>query len=78
MAAGLQLRSGFNVGGNYSPMTPASAASPTSNTGSIGQMAYGISGTGEPSDKSVAGYGSVAVGVFALAALAYLWWSLPR
>lgn len=77
MAAGLQLRSGFSVGGNYTPLTPASASSPTANA-SVGQMAYGISGDGDASQRSVAGYGSIAVGAVALAALVYLWWSLPR
>jgi len=76
--AGLKLSSGFNVGGNYTPLTPATASPPSSNPGSIGQMAYGISGTGETTQSSVAAYGSICVGAVALAALVYLWWSLPR
>lgn len=76
--AGLSLSTGVRgtVGGNYSPMTPAAAQSPTS--GTIGQKAYGIRGTGVDTGSNVAGYGSTAVGVLALAALVYLWWSLPR
>ena len=75
---GLKLSSGFNVGGNYTPLLPATANPPSSNPGSIGQMAYGITGTGETSQSPIAGYGAVAVGTFALIALVYLWWSLPR
>jgi len=76
--AGLKLSSGFNVGGNYTPLSPASASPASSNPGSIGQMAYGISGTGETTQTSIAGYGSLTVGSIALLALVYLWWSLPR
>lgn len=80
MAAGLSLRTGVSGSvGNYSPMTPASANPSTANA-TIAQKAYGITGTGTSTDggSPVAGYGSVGVGIFALAALCYLWWSLPR
>lgn len=77
--AGILLRQNFNAGvSNYTPLTPASAAPPSSNAGSIGQMAYGISGTGAADTRPVAGIGSVCVGTIALLALVYLWWSLPR
>jgi hypothetical protein len=77
MAAGLSLRTG--VSGTYSPMTPASASPSTSNS-TIAQKAYGITGTGAPTDggSPIAGYGSMAVGIAALAGLIYLWYSLPR
>jgi hypothetical protein len=79
---GLSLRTGINVGassGSYTPMTPAAASSPTSNTGSIAQAAYGISGNGGAANgTAVPAYGSITVGVVSLAALVYLWWSLPR
>ena len=80
MAAGLSLRTGISGGlngsGNYTPMTPAAAQSPTS--ASIAQRAYGVSGTGVDSGSIVAGAGSTAVGALALIGLIYLWWSLPR
>jgi hypothetical protein len=78
MAAGLSLRTG--VSGSYTPMTPASASPSTANSGTIAQRAYGITGTGAPTDggSPIAGYGSMVVGVAALAGLIYLWYSLPR
>lgn len=78
--AGLQLRAGLSGGAGYTPMSVTAAGSPTSMTGtppSIAQQAFGIS-TGADTSRSVAGYGSVCVGVVALAAMVYLWWSLPR
>lgn len=76
--AGLNLSTGVSArgSGSYTPMTPAAAQSPTA--GTIGQKAYGISGTGTGSGTAVAGIGSTAVGVLALIGLIYLWWSLPR
>lgn len=76
--AGLLLSAGVRAGGNATPLTPASATGSTSNPGSIAQQAYGITGSGVDTQRSIAGYGSVAVGIVALAALVYLWWSLPR
>jgi hypothetical protein len=79
--AGLSLSTGLsghaqgNIG-SYTPMTPAAAQSTAGQR--IAQKAYGITGTGVSTGASVAGYGSVGVGVAALAALVYLWWSLPR
>lgn len=77
--SGLSLRTGFSVGGSsgsYTPMTPASATTPTSQT--IAQRAYGISGTGASPGDSVPAIGSVGVGILALVGLVYLYWSLPR
>lgn len=76
--AGLVLNAGVRAGGNATPLLPASASAASSSSGSIGQMAYGITGTGADTQRSVAGYGSVAVGIAAIAIMAYLWWSLPR
>lgn len=79
--AGLSLRTGVSANGslgtgNYAPLTPASA-SPS--TAPIANQAYGISGSGADTyNDNVAWVGSVAFGVVALAALVYLWWSLPR
>lgn len=70
----LGVKAGFS--GNYSPMRPASAQ-PSTAPSNISQLAYGINGSGAVQDSTTA-YGSVAVGVIALAALVYLWWSLPR
>jgi len=77
--SGLSLRTGISAGGSYTPMTPASASPSTANAGSIAQAAYGIAGTGgQPVGPATAGLGSVAVGVVAVVALIYLWWTLPR
>lgn len=76
--SGLSLRTGMSAGASYTPMTPASATAASASGSSIGQMAYGISGSGDASNRAVAGYGSVTVGVVAIAALIYFWWSLPR
>jgi len=75
--SGLSLSTGAGVraGGSYTPMTPASSTS--ASAGTIGQRAYGISGTGVSNQSMVAGAGSVCVGAIALGALIYLW-SLPR
>ena len=81
---GLMLRTGVNAGfgggsGTYTPMTPASASSSTANAGSISQAAYGISGTGGTTiGRTLPAYGSISVGLVCIAALGYLWWSLPR
>lgn len=76
--AGMTLRTNLAAGGSYTPMTPASAQPSTSGANSIAQKAYGISGTGTGNGTSTAAVGSVSLGIVALAALVYLWWSLPR
>lgn len=73
---GLQLGAKVGFNGNYSPLRPASAQPSTAPT-NISQIAYGINGSGSPQDSTTA-YGSIAVGFVALAAMVYLWWSLPR
>jgi hypothetical protein len=80
--SGLNLYAGGMAGaragggtGNYSPLTPASAAPPSS---SIGNQAFGIDGSGSDFSNNIAWIGSITVGVIAVVALAYLWWSLPR
>lgn len=76
--AGLSLRTGMSVGGSYTPMTPASASPSTANS-SIAQAAYGVNGDGTNGNgKTTAMYGSITVGVLAVAGLMYLWWSLPH
>lgn len=77
--AGMNLRTGFTVGGTYTPLTPASAQPSTSaGNSTIAAKAYGISGTGSVTDNKVPGYGTVAVGIVSLAFLVYLWWTLPE
>jgi len=41
-------------------------------------MAYGINGSGADDERKVAGYGTVGVGIASLAALVFIWYSLPR
>ena len=77
--SGLSLRTGLSAGASYTPMTPASAQPSTSGSMTIAQKAYGIQGSGvADSGPATAGFGSVTVGIVAIAALVYLWWSLPR
>jgi hypothetical protein len=78
--AGLVLNAGVRAGagGNYTPLTPAAASAPTAASGSIARSAYGITGSGVDTERPIAGVGSVAVGIVAIAAMVYLWWSLPR
>lgn len=75
--AGLQLNVGGRASASYAPLTPASAATP-SGASTISQMAYGVSGTGTDDDRKVAGYGTVGMGLLSFAALAFIWYSLPR
>lgn len=75
--AGMSLRTGISAGGSYSPMTPASAVPPTSRN-TIAQAAYGVSGTGLGTGPRTAGFGSAAIGMASIAALVFIWWSLPR
>lgn len=81
-SAGLSLNAGARGGlafaptnGSYGPLTPASASSPTA---PIAQQAYGINGSGGKYNAGVTAWGSVGIGALSIAALIYLWWSLPR
>lgn len=81
--AGMNLRSGFSVGGSYQPWTPPAANTMTAGgvvggPQSISQMAYGINGSGSSRIDPIPAYGAVAAGVVATAILAFMWWSLPR
>lgn len=76
--SGLSLNTGFRVNGAYTPMTPASAQASTSMGSTVGQRAYGISGTGISPNNKVPGYGSVLVGAISLGILVYLWFTLPE
>ena len=77
--AGMSLRSGFNVGGTYQPMTPPAVMTSTAGgVQSVGQLAYGINGSGTAQTDPTPAYGAVGAGIVATAILAFLWWSLPR
>lgn len=74
---GMSLQTGLTARGAYSPMTPPAAMSPTSRP-TIAQAAYGVNGTGGSGGPRTAAFGTVIVGYASIAALVYLWWSLPR
>ena len=80
--SGLMLRTGVSASlgsGTYTPMTPAAANPSTAMTGTIAQKAFGLSGSGASVGMNGRpAYGSVGIGAAAMAALIYLWWSLPR
>lgn len=59
--------------GGYSAAGPAATAGPTGNT-SLMQAAFGVG----PETGSHAGYVAALVGALSWAALAYLWWVLPK
>lgn len=78
---GLMLKTGGYVtarGGGYSPLTPASAQSPSGSGSTIGQMAYGVSGSGVPDVRATPGFGAVGAGIVAILLLGYIYWTLPR
>lgn len=81
--AGLSLSSGIGINGSVVPGMFGgypNAAVPVATTVpegpmSITQQAYGVPGVGAGGKK---GLTIAGLGTFALAALAFLWWSLPR
>lgn len=82
--AGLNLSSGIGLGGSvfaggYPGYTNGSAV-PVATTvpegpSTITQAAFGVPGQGSGGSK---GLTVAAIGTAALAALAFIWWSLPR
>lgn len=72
--AGLNLTTGLRVGGSYTPVTPAN--SPTAPR-TIAEQAYGI-GSGSGNGPRTAALGTVSIGMVAVAAMLFIWWSLPR
>jgi hypothetical protein len=81
MAGGLSMDMGLGTSvftqGYPSAATPAAAnASPQGPT-TIGQKAFGIV-TGNQGSPRTSFYALVGSGAFALVALAFMWWSLPR
>jgi hypothetical protein len=64
-------------GGYGGAMTPtATPASPQASGLTVGQQAFGVTaGGGKP---GMAGYLTVGTGTLAVAAMIFIWWSLPR
>lgn len=78
--AGMSLRSGVAVGASFNPSIPVAAKAPSApRTGNrtMSQLAYGVGG-GTYGGKPHTAIGSVGFGIFALGALIFIWWSLPR
>lgn len=74
---GLFLGANGSATGSYTPLTPASASSPTAANNA--QAAFGIGSIGTGGDGSTsAGVGAVSIGGLSLALLAFIWYSLPR
>lgn len=77
--SGLSLRTGVVVGGNYTPLTPASTPPAQSvAASSIAQKAYGVNGAGGPGTGAIPGYGGLISGAIAVALLTWIYFSLPR
>jgi hypothetical protein len=75
---GLSLNVRGGIGGGFTPLTPASASASTSYAGAIADKAYGISGSGQAVGPKTAGLGSTGIGLLSVAALVFIWYSLPR
>lgn len=77
---GLQLDMGLGgsafAGGYPGAATPAAAGASPQGPTSIGQKAFGIT-TGAAVHPTGL-FAAIGVGGFALAALVFMWWSLPR
>ena len=82
--AGLNLQSGIGLNGSVFgggwPGYTNGAAVPTATTvpegpSTISQAAYGVPGVGGAGRK---GLTAAAIGTAAVAALVFIWWSLPR
>lgn len=70
---------GLNVGGfgAIGTAVPAPASQPTYPNSTVSQQAFGIFSS-QTSGPSRAGFGTVILGASAAAALAWIWWTLPR
>jgi hypothetical protein len=77
--SGMNLQTSLRAGASYTPLTPAAAQPPSASRSSIGQLAYGVNGSGgDTSGPKTAGYGTVLTGLASGALLVFLWYSLPR
>lgn len=77
---GLQLDTGLGFsafsGGYPGASTPTAAGATAQGPTSIGQKAFGIT-TGAPTYRTGL-FAIIGGGGFAIAALVFMWWSLPR
>jgi hypothetical protein len=71
--AGLNLQTGLRIGGASTPVNPA--ATPTAPR-TIAEQAYGIGSSG--SGPRTAALGGISIGILALGAMIFIWWSLPQ
>jgi hypothetical protein len=72
------LNASVFAGGFNGAMTPtATPASPQASGLTVGQKAFGIT-AGASVGPRTAAYGTIGAGTFAVAALIFIWWSLPR
>jgi hypothetical protein len=76
MYLNMGLNSGLTTAGMPGASVPAAAQQATGPR-SIGQQAFGIVG-GDQAGGNVPLYAAIGGGSFALAALVFIWWSLPR
>jgi len=75
----LQTGLGASVfaGGYPGASMPAAAGASPQGPATIGQQAFGIVG-GDVGGSRTSGWAILGGGTFALAALVFIWWSLPR
>jgi hypothetical protein len=75
----LQTGLGASVfaGGYPGAAVPAAAGATPQGPRSIGQQAFGIV-AGDASGPSTSFYAAIGGGSLALAAMVFIWWSLPR
>jgi hypothetical protein len=72
------LQASVFAGGWGGAMTPtATPASPQASGLTVGQQAFGITAGGGMGPRTAA-YGTIGGGALAVAALIFIWWSLPR
>lgn len=74
---GLSLGMSMGAAVPHASLPPSYAQEPAAQT--ISARAYGVASGGMPTPPGhTAMYGSVGVGVAALAFLTWVWWTLPR
>ena len=71
------LNSSLGVAGYPGASVPAAAGASPQGPRTIGQQAFGIVG-GSTGGGNTSLYAAIGGGAFALGALVFIWWSLPR